>query len=216
MGGDDDQHIRKGKSPMTEEQLLKDLEEKEIRESLLATMQMIGKMTKDGIEKVQRVSDLLYDIELDPLWEEMHAAMNENKAEENPVEKPVEKPVQILQKKRHLDLFIDEEEEEKLWEVHGKKMRLAGMEVMKKEYGLPDSDATASEDEHTISVLKEMIEEFREDERFGINDAVLAQNTDSEDEDDEEEGFDEEEEGSDEKEEGSDEKEDESDDSDSE
>ncbi|XP_026399665.1 glutamic acid-rich protein-like [Papaver somniferum] len=186
-------------------------------------------MTKDDLEKVQkRVSDLLYDIELQPIWEDMHAAMNENKAEE----KPVEKPVPILQKKRHLDIFIDEKEKEKFWEVKSKKMRLAEMAVMKKEYGPHDSDATASEDEehdvfvdhrsdiHTFSVLKEIIKEFCEDERFGINDALLAQETDSEaddaNENEEEEGFDEEEVGSDEEEDGSDEEKEEYDDSDSE
>ncbi|XP_026396783.1 glutamic acid-rich protein-like [Papaver somniferum] len=94
MDGYDNERRRKGKAPMTEEKLLKELEEKE---------------------------------RLQPLWEEMHAAMDEIKAEEKPFEKPVEKPLQILQKKRHFDIFIDEEEEEKFWEVQSKKMRLAEM-----------------------------------------------------------------------------------------
>ncbi|XP_026398837.1 uncharacterized protein KIAA1211 homolog [Papaver somniferum] len=137
---------------------------------------MIGQMTKDDLDKVhKRVNDLLYDIEVQPLWEEMHAATDEIKAEE----KPVQKPVQILQKKRHLDLFIDEEQEEKFWEVQSKKMRLAEMAIMKKE---------------------------NDNDRFGTNDALLAQKTDSEtndaDENEEEEWFDEEQDGSGEEERG--------------
>ena len=232
MSGDDHQHRRKGKAPMTEEQLLKELEEKERWERLSTTMQMIEQMDQDDLEKVnKRVNDLLYNIEIPRLWEEMHAAEEEDiKAEENQVEKekPVEKPVQFLQNKRPFQilkgeeeedkLFKDEEEEGKFWEVYAKKMRLAERAAMKKEN---DSDASEVEEPDAFpgyrtpeSALRVMIEEFRQDEIFGNNDAVLAQKTDSE-ADSADEDEDEEEEGSDEEEEASDEEEDESDNSDS-